>query len=170
LNRKADHKENEDDRNGPDSPGRRPGESLSSQSNQNTVGIPEASRTSAAASPVDALNLNRLGVELTDKEQPNKVAADTDADHWQRRSSFRIVDRPSCPTGSSTSLTIVVPPRRPLKRPLSPERSSTMIDLSSVRHLCIDGKIYEVIDLMDDEVRFHSGIVSCAHLALKLNR
>jgi hypothetical protein len=141
LNRKADHKENEDDCNGPDSPGCGPGDS--SRSNQNTVGIPEA--TSAAASLVDALN--RLGV---DEEQPNKVAADTDAD--QSRSSFRMVD-------SSTSLTITLRRIQPSKRPHSPDTSSSKIDLGSVRQLCVGGKMYELIDLTEDEVRFHRGIL-----------
>jgi hypothetical protein len=146
LNRKADHKENEDDRNGSDSPGVRPGES--SQSNENTLGIPEATSSARFESLEDAFT----GLVLN--KGPKAAVANTDAD--RRGSSFRKVNGPS---GSSTSQTIVLRPRRHLKRPLSPESSSSDIDLSSVRHLCLGSKMYELIDLTVDEVRFHSGIL-----------
>jgi hypothetical protein len=44
---------------------------------------------------------------------------------------------------------------RPPKRPHSPEISrKKTIDIASARQLCIDGKIYELIDISNDEVPF----------------
>lgn len=46
-------------------------------------------------------------------------------------------------------------PSRPSKRAPSPGSLPDAIDLSSARQLCMGGKMYELIDLTNDEVWFH---------------
>lgn len=61
--------------------------------------------------------------------------------------------RPS--EGVPPSLAVGPSQPRKLKRPRSPEISAkNQVDIASARQLCIDGKIYELIDISNDEVPF----------------
>lgn len=59
------------------------------------------------------------------------------------------------PRSDGVPPSLAVGPSRPPKRPRSPEISKKkQIDIASARQLCIDGKIYELIDISNDEVPF----------------
>jgi hypothetical protein len=68
---------------------------------------------------------------------------------------------------------LVTRPSRPLKRAHSPGSSArNMTDLSSARQLCMDGKMYELIDLSNDEVwpPISVSVVLFSYVLSNLNR
>ena len=59
------------------------------------------------------------------------------------------------PRSQGVPPSIHVGPSRAPKRQRSPENSTkNQIDIASTRQLCVDGKIYELIDISNEEVPF----------------